>query len=160
MKYTGNNFKYVFSPSSKTIDFTMEPGFLWTNLFSIVNLTAKTTIYAVGIAGLGASADATGKTLTLDYDTSAMASGDALMIIADEGNDSLADLLAAAKGRTDPSAASATPTGIVTRSVPLEDLMRQVIVELRLNNLLLAQVGNIERDVEVLRNDIASSVVL
>jgi hypothetical protein len=157
MKYTGNGLRYVFTPTSKVIDFSAEPGFSWTNLFAIINLTAKQQIYGVGLTGYGAAADASGKVFTLDYDTTSMGATDTLMIIQDEGNDNLADLLAAATGVSDPDADYVTPAGLVTRNYSQEDMMRMMLVEQRVTNFLLAHIGNIADDLEDIRSGFTSS---
>lgn len=152
MKYTGNNLKYVFSPAAKVIDFSAEPGFSWTNLFAIINLTAKQQIYGVGLTGYGASADAYGKSLTLDFDTTSMSATDTLMIIQDEGNDNLADLLAVMTGNAAPASSGASPAGIVTRNYTQEDLMIMMLTEQRVTNFLLAHIGNIADNLEDIRS--------
>jgi hypothetical protein len=152
MKYTGNGLRYIFNPATKVIDFSGEPGFSWTNLFAIINLTAKQQIYGVGLTGYGASADASGKVLTLDYDTTSMGASDVLMFIQDEGNDNLADLLAAATGVSDPDADYVAPAGVVTRNYNQEDMMRMMLLEQRVTNFLLAHIGNIADDLEDIRS--------
>jgi hypothetical protein len=156
MKYTGNGLKYVFNPTTKVIDFRSEPGFSWTNLLAIINLTAKQQIYGVGLTGYGASES--GKVLTLDYDTTAMGAADTLMFIQDEGNDNLADLLAAATGVSDPDADYVSPAGVVTRNFAQEDMFRQLLAEQRLTNFLLANIGNIRDELEGLRSSIFAEV--
>jgi hypothetical protein len=156
MKYTANGLKYTFNPTTKVVNLSAEPNFSWTNLFAIINLTAKQTIYAVGISGYGASADSSGAVLTLDYNTSSMNSGDALMFILDEGNDNLADLLSAATGTPDPDADYVSPAGLVTRNYNMEDMFRQLLVEIRLTNILLVQIGNIQDDMDDVRSSITA----
>lgn len=153
MKYTGNNLNYTFTPTSKSVDFTGEPNFAWTNLFAIINLTANAAIYTVGISGYGASIDSSGKILTLEADTTAMTASDKLMFIQDEGNDNLAQLLAVAQGIS----TSAAAAGVVTHSDRQEYLLRAILTEQRLTNTLLAQIGNVRDDLDKLRADITIS---
>jgi hypothetical protein len=140
MKYTAP-LKCVFNPTNKTINFALTPGFVWSTLFAIVNLTAKQSIYAVGITGYGGAFS--GTTLTLDYSTVGMGVNDTLQFILDEGNDSANDLLTAALG-----------VGVNTRNLLIEDLVRQMLSEQRLTNILLANIANIQDDLDDMRESL------
>lgn len=81
MKYmlTGN---YPFDPAAKTVDFTSVSGFDLKSLIAIVNQTAGVVIYSPVSPSAGGTL--AGSVLTLAYDTTAMHSGDTLLVFYDE----------------------------------------------------------------------------
>ena len=146
MKYTGTDWKYVFNPAAKTIDFSLQPGFEWTNVFAIINLTQNTLIYAVGQTGYGATINSAGTILTLQFNTSAYSSSDVLMFVLDEGNDNLSDLItifAGAAQDPDMTRMFVDAPGGTVKAPTIETLLRQVVLELRVLNFNLVQVGAI-----------------
>ncbi|WP_267426370.1 hypothetical protein [Methylobacterium sp. GC_Met_2] len=74
---------YAFTAATKTLDFTGSTGFDVRRLLAVLNLTRGALVYAVGTAGLGFSTLAGGNVLTLAFDTTAHANGDALMVLYD-----------------------------------------------------------------------------
>ncbi|MCJ2102472.1 hypothetical protein [Methylobacterium sp. E-046] len=76
---------YTFTASAKTLDFSGTTGFDVRRLLAVLNLTRGAVVYAVGTAGLGYSA-LTGSVVTLAFDTSAHANGDAMMVLYDAPN--------------------------------------------------------------------------
>ena len=73
----------TFVPASKTLDFSAISGFDLKKLYSVVNETKKTFIYAPAL-GVGYGYSAFGANiLTLDFDTTAHSAGDVLQIVYD-----------------------------------------------------------------------------
>lgn len=81
---------YSFTASAKTLNFSGTSGFDVRRLLAVLNLTRGALVYAVGTAGLGYVA-LSGSTLTLAFDTTAHANGDALMVLYDAPNTAAQD---------------------------------------------------------------------
>lgn len=78
----GINTNYTFTPVSKQVDFSTLSGFDVRHLTAIINVTANQIIYAAGKTGYGLASIA-GSVITLQYDTTAMNSGDKLAVFYD-----------------------------------------------------------------------------
>lgn len=78
----GINTNYTFTPVSKQVDFSTLSGFDIRHLTAIINVTANQIIYAAGKTGYGLASIA-GSVITLQYDTTAMNSGDKLAVFYD-----------------------------------------------------------------------------
>ena len=138
MKYSYKP-NYTFTPAAGTINFTGMPGFDVRNLFSVVNLTTgNTAIYLAGIAGYGATVDATGMILTLQQSTAAMGATDTLLMVYDEGDDDFNDLLFVATDKPDPdNSIYSNVKGLYVRSPKWDDFQQRIWAEQRLTNILL-----------------------
>jgi hypothetical protein len=165
MKYVPLNWVYAFTPASRTIDFTTQPGFDYRNLFAIINLTQNKLMYAVGQAGLGASVDATKRILSLQFDTTLHSASDTLQFIVDEGNDNLADLIALATDNAvyDPDMAviNMNGPGLLVRSSSLESQLKAILLELRVLNFNFSQIGSVggpAQDLDALRNELDDDI--
>jgi len=73
------DFKPLFDPVAKTLDFSLFPDFNINKLFAIINVTRNTPIYIPGAAGYGISS-VSGSVITLTYDTSAHSATDILNV--------------------------------------------------------------------------------
>lgn len=136
------DFRPEFDPTNKTLDFSGYPyGFKVSKLYAIINITQGTPIYVAGAPGLGISSTAnSGKKITLAYDTSSHDATDKLNIYYDtsSGNESNRPL----------------ETGGNLENIA--DLLDQILREMRVNNMILAQGLNIKDDLDALRNDVAN----
>lgn len=74
--------KWIFSPADKTITFPDRSYISLSRLMLITNVTTNTIIYNFADSTLGGVVS--GNAITLTYSTTAMHSGDELMIIYDE----------------------------------------------------------------------------
>jgi hypothetical protein len=95
---------YTFTAATKTLDMSATSGFDIKRLVGVVNITRRVIIYAVGITGKGYASLSGGNILTLDYDTTAQADADKLMVIYDD-----LDASAAAPLRVDPTGTTTQP---------------------------------------------------
>lgn len=157
MKFV-NKSAIIFNPAARTLDFSAWAAagiaFDVRGLMAVFDATANTMIYAATVAGQGYSAIA-GNLLTLQFNTTALGAGDVLTVWYEDGLGNGADaagvtplagglgvqgylssLFALMSGR--PSAGIDYPAAKV-RSVPLEDLLQQMVREQRMSNVLLAQ---------------------
>jgi hypothetical protein len=151
----------IFTPAARTLDFSGWAAagvpFDVRGLMAVVDVTANTQIHAVGVTGLGISAiNAAGTLVTLQFNTtSGFGANDILAVWYDDaigyGTDAtgvtplsgglgeqgyLSSLFALMAGR--PTAGVDYPAAKV-RSVPIEDLLQQILREQRIMNVLIAQ---------------------
>ena len=150
---------YTFTPATGTLDFTPQAGFDVRNLFSIVNLTTgNTAIYLIGIAGYGATVDATGFVLTLQQSTIGMSATDTLLLVYDEGDDNLNDLLAYATDKSEPDNSRGRGTkGLYIRTERLEEQTLRLWAEQRLTNILLQKLIGDNSNLEIELSEIINS---
>lgn len=73
------DFKPLFDPVAKTLDFSLYEDFSTNKLFAVINVTRNTPIYIPGAAGYGISS-VSGSVITLTYDTSAHSATDILNV--------------------------------------------------------------------------------
>jgi hypothetical protein len=73
------DFKPLFDPVNKTLDFSLLPNFDIKKLYAVINVTQNTPIYIPGAAGYGSSyVDI--PVITLSYDTSSHSASDILNV--------------------------------------------------------------------------------
>lgn len=143
-------FAPIFAPASRRLDFSAVPGFDVRGLIGVYNVSANALIYGAGIPNLGASAIASGLIMTLQFDTTAMTAFDILTVIYDDG-------LGGADASNLYQLMLNSVAGGFIRAPGLDDLLRQILVEMRTMNLTLAAGLNITTDdVDALRSEYAS----
>lgn len=76
------DFKPLFDPVNKTLDFSLLPNFSVSKIYAIINITRNTAIYIPGAAGFGISS-ITGSIITLSFDTTSHASNDIINVFYD-----------------------------------------------------------------------------
>jgi hypothetical protein len=137
------NYDPLFSPTAKTIDFSVIPNFQIDRLYAVINVTRNQILYAPGAPGLGQSSIGQGAgglqtLLTLQWDTSSYSSSDELNVYYD----------------TDPGFLSNNPMEYGGQLQSIAESSNQILAELKMMNLILAQGLNITDDIERLRNDV------
>jgi len=85
------DFKPLFDPTAKTLDFSLLPNFSVNKLFAVINVTQNTPIYIPGASGYGISSDK-GSVITLSYDTSSHSASDVLNVYYSVENDNNDDM--------------------------------------------------------------------
>lgn len=73
------DFKPLFDPVNKTLDFSLLPNFSVSKIYAIINITRNTAIYIPGAAGFGINST-TGSVITLSFDTTSHASNDIINV--------------------------------------------------------------------------------
>jgi len=137
------NYDPVFNPTAKTIDFSVIPNFQLDRLYAVINITQNQPLYVPGAPGLGFSslsigALGTSTLTTLQWDTSSYSTADELNIYYDAPPGFLSN---------DPMEYG----GMLQR---IAESNQQILAELKVMNLILAQGLNIRDDIEQLRNDV------
>jgi hypothetical protein len=142
---------YTFTPSTRTVDFRSQIGFDARYLLAISNLTSNQIIYTAGISGFGfSSIDATGRILTLQYNTQLMSSTDILQFHYDDQQDALSDISAMMTGTADPDR-SVNGLGAWVKEPTIQELLRRLIVEVRVGTIVTAHgLGISEIDVDAM----------
>lgn len=80
------DFRPLFDPVNKTLDFSLLSDFSITKLFAVINVTQNTPIYIPGASGYGISS-VNGSILTLSYDTASHSASDVLNVYYTAEND-------------------------------------------------------------------------
>jgi len=112
----------VFTPSSRSLDFSAISGFDPSRLYGVINATAGSKIYAPGITGFGYHAYANG-VLSLETDTTAMASTDILLIAYESSASQKVD----GSGVTQPVSALALPLPLgAAKDASLQDILAAI----------------------------------
>lgn len=137
------NVDPLFNPTAKTLDFCVVPNFQIDKLYAVINVTRNQILYAPGAPGLGQSSIGQGAgggqtLLTLQWDTSSYSSSDELNIYYD----------------ADPGFLSNNPMEYGGMLQQIAEANNQILAELKVMNLILAQGLNIQDDIERLRNDV------
>jgi hypothetical protein len=73
------DFKPLFDPTTKTLDFSLLPDFGINKLFAVINVTRNTPLYIPGASGFGITSS-TNSVLTLSCDTTGHSSSDILNV--------------------------------------------------------------------------------
>lgn len=73
------DFKPLFDPTAKTLDFNLYDDFAVNRLFAVINVTRNTPLYIPGASGYGISS-ISGPVITLACDTTGHASSDILNV--------------------------------------------------------------------------------
>ena len=138
------NFNPAFTPGASNVgflDFSQFPAFDRTRLYAVINITQNTPLYIAGAPGLGMSSSSAGSLVILNATTATMASTDVLNVYyeTDAGLQPLENNDAAERnGNLD----------------KISQLMEQVLIELKVQNVLLKEGLNIKDELEQLRADI------
>jgi hypothetical protein len=175
MKYV-SSISPVFTPSAGTLDFSAYAGqFNVAQVVGVVDVTADQTLYLPGIPGLGISAlSANGLVMTLQANVSALAATDILQIFYDDGQGlgadanqvvlpqgasgvrgALSSIYGAISAQKNPSGTA----GAIVRAMSSDDLLSQILAELKLINVLLLQGFNLPEDLNDLRSELAQDML-
>ena len=138
------NYNPAFTPGAAgagTLDFSQFGGFDRTRLYAVINITQNVPLYIAGAPGLGMANNSAGSLVVLSTSTSTYASTDVLNVYYEtdaglyptENNDA-----AERNGNLD----------------KISQLMEQVLIELKVQNVLLKEGLNIKDELERLRADI------
>lgn len=136
----------IFNPGAAgvgTLDFTLWPSFSLQKLYAVINVTRNQPIYVAGAPGLGATQTPTGNPniIALAFNTTGYASSDQLNVYYD----------------TAPGAEANTPAERGGQLQIMQETMDQILQELKVQNIILAQGLNINiDDIESLRNDVSN----
>jgi hypothetical protein len=133
------SFTPGFNPTAQTLDFSAYPNFSIGKLYAVIDTTTNTPIYIAGAPGLGVTAVNSG-VITLAYATTSFSSTDKLNIYYDTGSGYESNTVAEYGGQVQ----------------KMQETMDQVLQELRVMNIILAQGLNINDDIDGLRNDVNS----
>jgi hypothetical protein len=134
-------FSPTFNPTSKVLDFGSLRNFNIDKLYAVINVTRNQPIYIPGAPGLGVTS-VVGGTLTLAYDTSSHSATDILNVYYNSSSDKLESNLAQESGGN---------------LDDLNDLMRQILTELKVQSVMLKEGLNIRDELDQLRFDIQSA---
>jgi short-subunit dehydrogenase len=138
------NYNPAFTPGAAgagTLDFSQFGGFDRTRLYAVINITQNIPLYIAGAPGLGMASNSAGSLVVLSTSTATYASTDVLNVYYEtdaglyplENNDA-----AERNGNLD----------------KISQLMEQVLIELKVQNVLLKEGLNIKDELERLRADI------
>jgi hypothetical protein len=138
------NFNPAFTPGAAGtgfLDFSQFPAFNRTRLYAVINITQNTPLYIAGAPGLGMSSTSAGSLVILNTSTATMASTDALNVYyeTDAGLQPLENSNAAERN------------GNLDKISQFEE---QILIELKVMNILLKEGLNIKDELEQLRADI------
>jgi len=138
------NFNPAFTPGAANVgflDFSQFPAFDRTRLYAVINITQNTPLYIAGAPGLGMSSSSAGSLVILNTSTATMASTDMLNVYyeTDAGLQVLENNDAAERN------------GNLDKISQFEE---QILIELKVMNILLKEGLNIKDELEQLRADI------
>jgi hypothetical protein len=171
MKYIAP-FAPVFTPSAGTLDFSAYAGsFNPALLMAVVDVTADQTLYLPGVPGLGISAlSGDGLVFTLQANVSALNAADVLQVFCDDGqglgtpanNVGLQPGAAGAVGALSSLYAlhsgqkfATGQVGGLVRVLAAEDLLAQMLAEIKVHSLIFLHAFNLTDDINDLRSEAA-----
>jgi hypothetical protein len=132
-------FSPAFNPTAQTLDFSGYAGFSIGKLYAVMDVTGNTPLYIAGAPGLGITA-INGSVITLAANTSTLSSTDKINVYYDTASGYESNTVAEYGGQMQ----------------LMQETMNQVLQELRVMNIILAQGLNINDDIDGLRNDVNS----
>jgi hypothetical protein len=138
------NFNPAFTPGASNVgylDFSAFPAFDRTRLYAVINITQNTPLYIAGAPGLGMSSTSAGSLIILNTSTATMASTDALNVYYE----------------TDAALQPLENNDAAERNGNLDKISQfeeQILIELKVMNILLKEGLNIKDELEQLRADI------
>ena len=138
------NYNPAFTPGAAgagTLDFSQFGGFDRTRLYAVINITQNVPLYIAGAPGLGMASNSAGSLVVLSTSTATYASTDALNVYyeTDAGLYPLENNDAAERG------------GNLDKHT---ELLTLILVELKVQNVLLKEGLNIKDELERLRAEI------
>jgi hypothetical protein len=139
------DFRPLFDPTNKILDFTNLDGFTLKKLYGVINVTKNTPIYLPGVAAYGITGQTTDKILNLTFDTSSHSSTDIINVYYE----------------TNTGFQSNTPMEYGGHLQRMSDTMAQMLIELRLMNIMLQEGLNIRRDdLQSMRDELTNNMSL
>lgn len=140
MKQLLTSFTPVFNPTAKTLDFTNYPNFSTLKLYAVINTTQNVPLYLPGAIGYGGQANTIygPSVISLQSNTSTHSTTDDLAVYYD----------------TAPGVESNFAAELGGLLQQLTENQNQVLVELKVMNMILSQGLNINDDLQAMRNDI------
>lgn len=133
-------FDPVFNPTAQTLDFGQYPGFQFDRLYGIINVTRSTPIYIPGVSGYGGSAS--GSVVTLVFNTSTHSTNDEINVYYETTAGGFEDNTAMEYGGYHQAQ---------------YELLKQIIIELRLQTILLQEgltLGKQQEELEQIRQSL------
>jgi hypothetical protein len=117
------DFKPLFDPATKTMDFSLLPNFSVSKIYAIINVTRNTPIYIPGASGFGISS-VSGSVITLSYDTTSHASTDIINVFYNvENSDSQVNLAIERGGNLE----------------NISETLTQILTELQVHSIILLE---------------------
>jgi len=136
------NFNPFFNPTAKTLDFSQYPGFQSDLLYGVINVTRNQILYAPGATNYGGTWN--NAVVTLTFDTSSYATTDQLNVYYETQPDTIFNNSPVEHG------------GFLQAQYVL---MQQILVELRVQTLMMAEAFRIsQQDIDFARNDALNPV--
>lgn len=153
--YVGASVGYVFNPTAGTINFSSQPGFNPAFVKAITDQTQNAFIYLPGVTGFGGTWNSTGQVLTLQATVSGYSSTDILLIQYDDQSDALSNIQNLLGGvNTQNYQPQMRIPGATVQSPNMQDAMRSLQAEMRLNTLVYCMLAREEIDLEALKRSI------
>jgi hypothetical protein len=140
---TLSTFTPAFVPGASGVgylDFSALPGFAINKLYAVINVTQNAPIYIAGAPGLGATS-VVGARMYLTYSTAAHLGSDFLNVYYEAGNT-----------RIETNAAQESNGNLDQ----IAQFMEQILIEMKVQNILLKEGLNIKDELDQLRADIQS----
>lgn len=127
------NFDPIFNPTLKTLDFSGLPNFQFDRLYGVINVSRSTPLYIPGVSGYGATF--VGPVVTLTFDTTSHSTNDELNIYYETSAGGWEDNTSMELG------------GYLQAS---GETLNQILIELKLMNILLLEGLSLSRQQEEL----------
>lgn len=140
-----SQFRPLFDPVNKTLDFSNLDSFNIRQLYGVINVTRATPIYLPGVDTYGITGQSTNKVLNLVFDTTAHSAGDILNVYYEVA----------------PGFDSNTPKEFGGYLQLMSETMQQVLLELKIMNVMLQEGLNIRRDdLQSMRDELTTNMSL
>ncbi len=138
------DFRPLFDPANKVLDFTNLDGFNLKKLYGVINVTRNTPIYLPGVAAYGITGQSTDKILNLTFDTTLHDSADVINVYY-ETSSAQANIAMESGGYNQ----------------RMYETMAHMLIELRLMNIMLQEGLNIRRDdLQSMRDELTNNLSL
>jgi hypothetical protein len=133
-----SSFNPAFNAASKTLDFSLMQDFNIDRLYAVINITRNQPIYIPGAPGLGATA-IEGAKITLSYDTTGFSDADELSVY-----------YSATDSRNESNLALEIGGNLQKQT----ELLTRMLLELRIQNVMLKEGLNIKDELARMRFDL------
>jgi len=164
--YVGTSVSYIFSPTAGTINFSSQPNFNPAFVKAITDVTQNTFIYLPGITGFGGTWNSTGQILTLQANVSSYSPTDILLIQYDDQQDALNNIQMTLMGKLSQSTLnqntylnSNSIPGAVFYSPNIQDLLKSLIAEVRLNTMMFCMQARDDADLDAIKRQILDIII-
>jgi hypothetical protein len=133
-----SSFNPAFNAASKTLDFSLMQDFNIDRLYAVINITRNQPIYIPGAPGLGTTA-IEGAKITLSYDTTGFSDADELSVY-----------YSATDSRNESNLALEIGGNLQKQT----ELLTRMLLELRIQNVMLKEGLNIKDELARMRFDL------